>query len=122
MPILNQHGSKKIYLINLELGMPTADAALKMLSQAIRTAKSGGCTVVKVIHGYGSSGRGGAIRSAVAKELTARKLAGTIKDWVRGEDFSPFDPASRRILDACPEISSDRDFARANHGITVILL
>ncbi|MBQ2755583.1 MAG: Smr/MutS family protein [Oscillospiraceae bacterium] len=102
--------------------MPTADAALKMLSQAIRTAKAGGCTVVKVIHGYGSSGRGGAIRSAVARELSARKLAGTVKDWVRGEDFSPFDPSSRRIIEACPDISYDRDFAKANHGISIILL
>ncbi|MBE6884121.1 MAG: hypothetical protein E7487_05910 [Ruminococcaceae bacterium] len=114
--------SKRIYLINLELGMPTADSALKQLSQALRTAKAGRCVVVKVIHGYGSSGKGGSIRSAVARELTARKQAGTIREWVRGEDFSPFDPASRRIIDACPELSEDRDFTRANHGITIILL
>ncbi len=119
MPV---RASKRIYHINLELGMPTSDAALKQLSQALRTARAGGCIAVKAIHGYGSSGRGGAIRSAVLRELSARKSAGTIREYVRGEDFSPFDPASRRILAVCPELSSDPDLARANHGITVILL
>ena len=117
-----QRTSRRIYHVNLELGMPAADAAVKMLSQALRTAKAGGCTVVKAIHGYGSSGRGGAIRSAVLRELASRKSAGTIREYVRGEDFSPFDPASRRILDACPELSNDPDLARTNHGITVILI
>ena len=114
--------SRKIYYVNLERGMPSSGAALKMLSQALRTARSGGCSAVKVIHGYGSSGKGGAIRSTVLRELAARKSAGAIREYVRGEDFSPFEPAARRILDACPELSSDPDVARANHGITVILL
>jgi len=51
-----------------------------------------------------------------------RKRAGRIKEFVRGEDFSPFDAASRRMLDACPELAGDSDLARANHGITIILI
>ena len=119
---MSRASSGRIYLVDLEAGRPTADAAIKKLGQALCSAKAGGCLAVKAIHGYGSSGVGGAIRSAVHRELAVRKRAGRIKEFVRGEDFSPFDAASRRMLDACPELAGDSDLARANHGITIILI
>lgn len=42
--------------------MPTMRAALQQLSFELRRGRSLGCAAVKLIHGYGSSGKGGRIR------------------------------------------------------------
>ena len=106
-------------IVNLEAGMPTVDMARTHLNMTLRSAKANRVKVLKLIHGYGSSGKGGAIRADV---LAQKKRAGQIKEFVRGEDFSPFDSAARAIIDACPSLSRDIDYSRANHGITMVLL
>ena len=65
-------------VVNLEAGMPTVATAKSLLSQALRTAKATGTHLVKLIHGYGSTGKGGAIRSAVRKDLEERQRLGQI--------------------------------------------
>lgn len=111
-----------LYTVNLEQGMPTTQQARMKLDQALRTARSRGSKVVKAIHGYGSSGKGGAIKQDVRGYLTGQKASRKIRAFVQGDDFSPFDPSAREILAACPELSRDRDYARGNPGITLILL
>lgn len=82
-------------VVNLESGMPTVDRAMIQLRQTLLTAKSRRTDVIKLIHGYGSTGKGGAIRSAVRRELNLRAEAGEIRCYICGEDFSPFDESSR---------------------------
>ena len=54
---------------------------------ALRSAKANRVKVLKLIHGYGSSGRGGAIRADVLAQLARKKRAGQIQEFVRGEIF-----------------------------------
>lgn len=77
---------------------------------------------VKLIHGYGSTGKGGAIRSAVRRELNLRAEAGEIRCYICGEDFSPFDESSRWAIARYPYLCRDQDYARINHGITIVVL
>lgn len=109
-------------VVNLEAGMPTVTTAMSLLSQSLRTAKAGGSHLVKLIHGYGSSGKGGAIRSAVRRELAQRKRAGQIVAYIPGEDLSPFHEDARKALSLYPELAKDRDYSRQNHGITIVVL
>lgn len=109
-------------IVNLEQGMPTVAAARQRLEQAIRTARARRTPVLKLVHGYGSSGKGGAIKRDVAQTLAGKLRAGEIRGFVAGEGFSPFDPAARKILDQCPELKNDRDYARGNDGITIVLV
>ena len=109
-------------IVYLEAGMPTVDMARTHLNMTLRSAKANRVKVLKLIHGYGSSGKGGAIRADVLAQLARKKRAGQIKEFVRGEDFSPFDSAARAIIAACPSLSRDIDYSRANHGITMVLL
>jgi polyphosphate kinase 2 (PPK2 family) len=110
-----------ITVINLEENMPTVQAARLKLEQALRTAKARKAPALKIIHGYGSSGRGGAIKADAHALLRAKHAAAEIKAFAPGEEFSPFYAAARKLIDACPELARDRDFAKANHGITVVL-
>ena len=105
-------------VVNLEAGMPTVDVARTHLNMALRSAKANRVKVLKLIHGYGSSGRGGAIRADVLAQLARKKRA----EFVRGEDFSPFDSRARAMVAVCPSLSRDVDYSRANHGITMVLL
>jgi hypothetical protein len=111
-----------ITVVDLEKNMPTVQAARVRLEQALRTAKARKTPAIKIIHGYGSSGRGGKIKADVHTLLGAKQAAAEIKAFSPGEEFSPFYAAARKIIDACPELRRDRDYAKANHGITIVLL
>lgn len=108
--------------INLEQGMPTVEQARIKLDQALRTAKARRTEALKIIHGYGSSGKGGAIKRDVHTYLAGKQRAGYIRGFVPGERFSPFDPSARAILSACPALARDRDYSKGNDGITIVLL
>ena len=59
-------------IIDLEEGRPAADEAVKRLAMEIGQARRQKCTALKVIHGYGSSGKGGRIRTEHLPESLAR--------------------------------------------------
>ena len=109
-------------VVNLEAGMPTVATAKNLLSQSLRTAKATGTHVVKLIHGYGSSGKGGAIRTAVRKDLEERQRQGQIWLYIPGDEFSPFYENARQAVYKYPELTKDRDYTRTNQGITIVVL
>lgn len=114
--------ARQLSIANLEMGQPTVEAAMKALSFELRHARSVGCTVLKVIHGYGSSGAGGKIRTAARKRLGEMLAKGQVKAVVWGEDFSIFDENTRRLLQFCGELRKDTDLERRNQGVTLVLL
>lgn len=109
-------------IINLEAGMPTVETARQKLEQAIRTARARRTAALKIIHGYGSSGKGGAIKRDVQQVLARKQRAGEIRGYVAGENFSPFDASARMIIDKCPELRRDNDYSNGNDGITIVLV
>ena len=111
-----------IHVANIEQEMPTVEQAIISMDQAIRSAKSKRGKVLKLIHGYGSSGRGGAIRDGVQSALAAHQRAGRIKAYIPGEDFSSSFPEARAAVKTCPELLRDRDYTSPNRGITIVLL
>lgn len=48
--------------VDLERGMPRAEQAIRQMLFELRRSPGLGCSAVKLIHGYGSSGAGGRIR------------------------------------------------------------
>lgn len=109
-------------VINLEEGMPTVEEAKKRLVDELRKAKASRVKVIKIIHGYGSTGQGGRIKQAMRPFLSSRKRGKGIEAYVSGENWEVFDETTRMILDKCPEMSRDRDLGQANPGITIVLL
>src|SRR6266567_6003643 len=75
---------------NVEAGLPTLDDARRSVIAEIKRAKREGVKVLKVIHGYGSSGKGGALCVGLRKSFGLRKKEGVIRDFIAGEDFSIF--------------------------------
>ncbi len=108
--------------INLELGMPAASDAVRRLTFEVHHSKSMQCKVLKIIHGYGSTGKGGKIRTAARERLTFLQSKQEIQYFIPGERFSIFDEPTRKALALCPSLRNDRDLERSNNGVTFIVL
>lgn len=113
---------QQIRQINLEDDMPTVAQAISRLQLEIRMARRQGVWVLKIIHGFGSTGNGGKIRVAVRKELPVLQRRGQVKFFVPGEKLTIFEEDTRKLLQICPAFRRDRDIDRHNNGITVVVL
>lgn len=105
---------------NIKEDMPTRLDAGKRLAQIIRDNQNE--KVIKLIHGYGSSGEGGTIKQLVHKSLRNHRKKETIKNFVPGEankELLGFDEVIRTYSDL---IKNDHDFKIGNPGITYVFL
>lgn len=108
--------------INIKTDMPTADSAIKLIILNINNSKKLGAGAIKIIHGYGSSGKGGKIRVAARRYLETQKRSGAIRDYIAGEDFTIFNKSTLCAFSACEDLRLDKDLERHNNGITIIIL
>ncbi len=108
--------------VNIKSDLPTAELAIRRVESNIQNGKIWGCAAIKIIHGYGSTGKGGKIRTEVRRYLAGQKARGRIRDFIPGEQFTIFDEATRRAFDRCGELRRDKDLERSNNGVTIIIL
>jgi len=66
-------------VLNLEKGLPTVEEGRRRLLEEVKRTKQNGGAVLKVIHGYGSSGTGGRLREGIRKSLLLRRKEGAIQ-------------------------------------------
>jgi hypothetical protein len=111
-----------IRTFNVEAGLPTVDEARRLVIEQIKRARREKVNVLKVIHGYGSSGTGGALCVGLRKSFRLRKKEGAIKDYIPGEDFSIFNPTVLALLEAVPVLRGDPDLGATNEGVSVLWL
>lgn len=111
-----------IRTFNVEAGLPALDEARRLVIEEIRRAKREGVKVLRVIHGYGSSGTGGALCHGLRKSFGLRKKEGVIKDFVAGEAFSIFNDGVLALLEAVPELRGDPDLNTTNEGVSILWL
>ncbi len=112
----------KYKVINIEAGLPTVETGQKKLYLEIVTAKRQGVKVLKVIHGYGSTGVGGSLKKGIMQYLTAKKKERFIKEFVPGENWDIFNAEARSILEQYADLRKDIDLGRGNPGITIVLI
>ena len=102
--------------------MPQVHEALQRLDRELALARQGKAKLLKLVHGYGSSGEGGDIRIGVQRRLLEMIQNGQIRGCIFGENWSKSDEAAWKLLQAHREIKSDPDFGRRNQGITIVLI
>ena len=78
--------------VDLEDGRPSLAEALVRLEHEIKYSRSLNIGILKLIHGYGSSGKGGRLKNGVRA----------------------------RLLDECGELRHSRDLDRGNVGVTFV--
>lgn len=102
--------------------MPLVHQALQRLDRELALARQEKGTVLKLIHGYGSSGEGGEIRIAVQKRLVELAANKAIRGCIFGEDWTKSNERAWALLNVHPELRQDHDLGRRNRGITIVML
>jgi len=111
-----------IKTVNLKPDLPTIREALQRLERELAVARQEKITLLKIVHGYGSTGVGGDIRTAVQRRLHELAHNGEIRACIFGESWCKSDEQTWKLLLARAELKSDPDLGRCNQGITIVLL
>ncbi len=111
-----------IKTVILKEGMPSVEQARARLHGEIQSAQHSGVKVLKLVHGYGSTGVGGDLRFALQSTLRQMATKGEIRDCIYGENWRQSDERSWELLKRMPELKADSDLGKGNKGITIVLL
>lgn len=88
--------ARGVQTLNLEKGRPTVEEALRKLEMRLDTVRQQkGARRLRVIHGYGSSGEGGAIKAAVHGRLRDLQGRGLVRRFTPGERLGARDAPQR---------------------------
>lgn len=112
----------KVKRIDIKEGMPPVDVAMFYLEKEIALSKKEGYRVLKVVHGYGSHGKGGLIKTAVREFCKSAKRKSIIVDYVPGEGWSANKVLKMGLLEDAPELLLNLDGESYNLGVTLIIL
>ena len=108
--------------VNLEYGRPLVASALARLNHELASARTAGVRVLTIIHGYGSSGKGGAIREECRRSLDYLAHIGQITAAIPGEEFNRKAGPTRNLLRRFPGLAADDNLGRNNPGITLVII
>jgi|SaaInlStandDraft_1057018.scaffolds.fasta_scaffold38301_3 hypothetical protein len=120
-PTARRRKKKNLKVVNIKDDLPLVETALKRLDQQMSLARNEGYKALKVIHGYGASGKGGVIKDEIHRVLHRLYVNDDIENWIPGEDFSGDYQDTLEILKTNQFLESDEDFRSANRGISLII-
>ena len=106
--------------INIKQGMPLAADAMRYLQDSITRFKHDKYNVVLIVHGYGSTGKGGVICEKARQWLKAQERSGRVKQVIFGEDFTQFNFNALALKNKCLEL--EPLLRVCNNGVTVVEL
>jgi hypothetical protein len=113
----------EIEIINLEAGMPFVKEALERFDREFINTQNRPVGLLKIIHGYGSSGKGGKIKIALHQKLKLMLSSQLIKSIIKGDVFSKSTKSKvhHKILIECyPELLETLRADTYNLGITLV--
>ena len=109
--------------INIKEDFPPVDVAVASVEREIEVNKQFGESVIKIVHGYGSHGVGGAIRVALRERLVELKRKRKIIDYIIGERFTTTTVSNLKVSDKIKEqLRLDYSINSFNSGITIIII
>ncbi len=109
-------------IVNIEQGRPLVETALRRMENELLLARSERVRVVTLIHGYGSSGKGGKIRKECRKVLEHLLQKNLINQVIAGEDFRKRTGPGKALLKRYPDLQGKCAADFSNRGITIVVL
>ncbi len=108
------------YILTIDLAhppRPPARVEADLQTVVLNVRNSNRQRAIKVIHGYGSHGRGGSTRETVRD--WAYNFRRHLRAVIYGENYNIFDDDTQELRDECGKID-DPDLQAANPGITIL--
>ena len=110
----------KVRILNVKDGNTSPEYAMHLTDQMVFDCKQLGEFAFVVIHGYGSSGKGGTIKASVQEHLQCLKKHKKIVDFVPGEMWSDSNQKVVTLQRLCPDLILSDQVKGNNSGITVV--
>ncbi len=117
--------AKKIKVINLEYGKPYVNEALTRFNNELQLAKKQNISLLKIIHGYGSTGKGGKIKIVLHKKLKVLLANQIVKNVIAGELYSKSTNSAtcnQKLVNAYTALAETLHADKYNPGITFVEL
>ena len=112
----------KLITIDIKSEGQVVRQAIAQFLTEVEAYKKGGFKVMKVIHGYGSHGVGGEIRTAFLKECQNLKNRGKIYDYTCCDKWIDKNPVKKIAINYCPDLMADSELYRINSGCSIVIL
>lgn len=112
----------KLITIDIKSNRQTVAEAIAQFLVEIESYKHGGFKVMKVIHGYGSHGVGGAIKDAFLKKCKDLKNAKKIEDYVCCDKWTPNNTVRKIAINYCPDLIADKELYLLNPGCSIVIM
>ena len=106
--------------LNIKENMPTLSDAIENLKFSMARFKKNKYKCVLVIHGYGSSGKGGIICVKARQWLKSQERTQKVRTVIFGEEFNIFNPKVIELKNRFPQL--EQLLKIYNHGVTVVEL
>jgi hypothetical protein len=114
--------TKQLFEFDAKTGMPQADLACASFRSFISEVSAIGGGVARILHGYGSSGVGGKIRTMVRSDLARMTDAGSVTAWIPAEEWCSGRHDAADFLEVLPELRAHPDLRSQNPGVTFVLV
>jgi hypothetical protein len=108
------------YILVLDVGhppRPPQQVEAELASALAKVRNSSTLRAIKVIHGYGSHGRGGNTKETV--QNWAFQFRRRFRAVIAGEDYDIFNAETQELRNECGQIP-DADLGVGNPGITLL--
>lgn len=115
-------GGSPVRSVNLEQGMPAVEVGMERLERALLSAGHEGVQLLRVIHGYGSTGCGGKLKKACRTLLKQKAALKQIRGFLPGESYSRSTSAGKALIRRHPSLGRTEYMDRGNAGITFVEL
>jgi hypothetical protein len=108
--------------VDVKTGMPPSDWACAAVREFLPTVTAKGGGVVRIVHGYGSTGTGGKIRTELRSLLGALVEAKQVTAWIAGEEWCSGRVDAADFLEVVPQLRAHPDLRWRNPGVTFVLV
>ena len=112
----------KLITIDIKSEHQTVAEAIAQFLVEVDAYKKGGFKVMKIIHGYGSHGVGGAIKVAFLKKCQDLKNKKIIEDFVCCDKWTDKNVVRKIAINYCPDLLADSELYHLNAGCSIIIL
>lgn len=112
----------QLITIDIKSDQQSVAEALAQFENAVETYKIGGYKVLKVIHGYGSHGIGGAIRVEFLKKCKDLKNRKIIYDYTCCDKWIDKNPVKKIAINYCADLLADAELRYLNSGCSIVIL
>ncbi len=112
----------QLITLDIKSQKQTVTEAIAQFLTELDAYQKGGFKVMKIIHGYGSHGVGGAIKEAFLKTCKQLKSQQKITDYVCCSNWTEKNTVRKMAINYCADLLADRELFNLNPGCSIVIL